>query len=116
MSDSPVVHIEVHGQRYPIRTGLEPGYVQDLANFVDRKMRAAAEASPSSDAVGLAVLTALNIADEFFRAQDQRSDEAATLTSRAEALEKIIDQALRSAELSLVLQEEDGVDGDGAPR
>jgi cell division protein ZapA len=97
MSDTPVIYIEVHGQRYPIRTRLEPRYVQDLAAFVDRKMRVAAEASPSSDTVGLAVLTALNIADELFRARDQRSDDAASLRSRAEELERIVDQALQLA-------------------
>ena len=71
-----VVHIEVHGQRYPIRTTLDPSYVQDLAAYVDRKMALAAEASPSSDMLGLAVLTALNIADELFRARDQQLDDA----------------------------------------
>lgn len=98
MSEPRVVHVEVHGQRYPIRTTLEPRYVQDLASYVDRKMRAGAEASPSSDSVGLAILTALNIADEYFRARDERSDETASLTSRAEALERIVDQALQLAE------------------
>jgi cell division protein ZapA len=115
VSDVPVVYIEVHGQRYPIRTRLEPPYVQDLARYVDRKMRAAAEASPSSDGVGLAVLTALNIADEFFRSRAEHSDEAASLTSRAEELERIVDQALQSAGLSLVLQEDDRLDGAAAP-
>jgi cell division protein ZapA len=115
MNDVPVVYIEVHGQRYPIRTRLEPRYVQDLAHYVDRKMRAAVEASPSSDGVGLAVLTALNIADEFFRSRDERSDEASSLTSRAQELERIVDQALESAGLSLLLQQEDGVDRSGAP-
>ncbi|HYU78293.1 MAG TPA: cell division protein ZapA [Vicinamibacterales bacterium] len=97
MSEPRVVHIEVHGQRYPIRTTLDPRYVQELAAYVDRKMRAAAEASPSSDTVGLAVLTALNVADEFFRARDERSGEVETLSSRTEALERIVDQALQLA-------------------
>jgi cell division protein ZapA len=95
MTEARVIHIEVHGQRYPIRTTLEPRYVQELAAFVDRKMQAAAEASPSSDSVGLAILTALNVADEYFRAREIRSDETASLTSRAEELERIVDQALQ---------------------
>jgi cell division protein ZapA len=92
-----VVHIEVSGQRYPIRTTLDPGYVQELAAFVDRKMSLASESSPSSDMLGLAVLTALNIADELFRARDQRLDEAGSLTERTAALERIVDQALQLA-------------------
>jgi cell division protein ZapA len=97
VAEARVIHVEVHGQRYPIRTTLDARYVQELAAFVDRKMKAASDASPSSDTVGLAVLTALNIADEFFRARDQRSGEAELLTSRAEALERIVDEALQLA-------------------
>ncbi len=94
MSEPKVIHVEIQGQRYPIRTTLDPKYVQDLAAYVDRKMSLAAEASPSSDTLGLAVLSALNIADEFFRIHDQQLDRTERLTERALALEQIVDQAL----------------------
>ncbi len=68
--------------------------MQDLAAYVDRKMSLAAEASPSSDTLGLAVLSALNIADEFFRIHDQQLDQTDRLTERTRALEQIVDQAL----------------------
>ena len=97
MPDARVVHVEVHGQRYPIRTTLDARYVQELATYVDRKMRAASDASPGSDLVGLAVLTALNIADEYFRVRDQRFSESETLTSRTSELERIVDEALQIA-------------------
>jgi cell division protein ZapA len=97
MSDARVVHVEVQGQRYPIRTTLDAKYVQDLAAFVDRKMALASDASPSSDTLGLAVLTALNIADELFRSRDKHLDEAGVLAERAQALERIVDQALELA-------------------
>ena len=97
MSDQRVVHVEVHGQRYPIKTTLDPSYVQELAGYVDRKMSMAADASPSSDTLALAVLSALNVADELFRVRDQQTDEAGTLSERAEALERIVDQALALA-------------------
>lgn len=94
MSEPRVVHVQVHGQRYPIRTTLEPKYVQELASYVDRKMALAAEASPSSDMLGLAVLTALNIADEFFRIRDAQRDEAGSIAERTLALERLVDEAL----------------------
>jgi cell division protein ZapA len=95
--DARVIHVEVHGQRYPIRTALDDRYVHELAAFVDRKMRAASDASPATDIVGLAVLTALNIADEYFRARDQRSSETQTFASRTSELERIVDEALQIA-------------------
>ena len=97
MTDPRIVTVEVHGQRYPIRTTLDTAYVQDLAQYVDRKMHLALEASPSSDMLGLAVLTALNIADELFRTRDLRLDDADTVSARATALERIVDQALAMA-------------------
>lgn len=98
MSEPKVVHVEVHGQKYPIRTELDPRYVEELAQFVEARMALAARTSPSSDTVGLAILTALNITDEFFRTRTALSNSSGTLTARAEALEKIVDQALSLAE------------------
>ena len=97
MPDPRMVHVDVHGQRYPIRTTLDPSYVQELAGYVDRKMALASDASPSSDTLGLAVLTALNIADELFRARHQQLDDTDNITARAAALERIVDQALQLA-------------------
>lgn len=94
MADLKVIHVEIQGQRYPIRTTLDPKYVQDLAAYVDRKMALATQASPSSDTLGLAVLTALNLADELFRIRNQQLDDVDAISARAEAIERIVDQAL----------------------
>jgi cell division protein ZapA (FtsZ GTPase activity inhibitor) len=98
MAEPKVVHIEVHGQQYPIKTELDPSYVAELAEFVEARMALAARSSPSSDAVGLAILTALNITDEYFRARSALTTSSGNLTARAEALERIVDQALSLAE------------------
>ena len=98
MAEPKVVQIEVHGQSYPIRTELEPRYVQELADFVESRMAKAARTSPSSDSVALAILTALNITDELFRTRSVLDDRSGTMTKRTEDLEKIVDQALALAE------------------
>ncbi len=97
MTQPKVVHVEVHGQRYPIKTTLDPAYVQQLAAYVHGKMGLASDVSPSTEMLGLAVLAALNIADELFRARHQQQDEVGTFTERAQALERIVDQALELA-------------------
>ena len=66
-----MITVEIAGQRYPIRSALDERYVTELAAYVDQKMRAASDAAPASDMLGLAVLVALNIADEFFRERDR---------------------------------------------
>lgn len=98
MAEPRVVHVEVHGQKYPIRTQLDPGYVEELAQFVEARMALALKSSPSSDAVGLAILTALNITDEYFRAKTALTSKSGSMTARAEELERIVDQALALAE------------------
>jgi cell division protein ZapA len=94
MSETRVIHVEVHGQRYPIRSGLDPTYVAELAAYVDEKMRLAARESPAGDTLKVAVLAALNIADEFFRASDEVQNGHATLNRRTAALERMLDLAL----------------------
>ena len=97
MADPKVVQIEIQGQKYPIKTELDPRYVEELAQFVEARMALASKSSPSSDAVGLAILTALNITDEYFRARSTLTSNSGALTARAEELEKIVDQALALA-------------------
>lgn len=98
MGEPRVVQIEVHGQKYPIRTELDPRYVEELATFVEARMALAAKASPSSDAVGLAILTALNITDEYFRSRNNQTSNSSTLAERTAALERMVDQALALAD------------------
>ena len=57
-------------------------------------MRAASDSAPASDMLGLAVLVALNIADEYFRERDQQSVSSDDLHERAMRLERILDEAL----------------------
>jgi cell division protein ZapA len=89
-----VIPVEIQGQRYPIRTALDADYVARLATFVDDKMRAAAESTPTSDSLRLAVLAALNIADELFRSRDSIEASHGHFNRRAEELERLLDQVL----------------------
>jgi cell division protein ZapA len=89
-----VIPVDIQGQRYPIRTSLEPEYVARLAAYVDEKMRAAAETAPTGDSLRLAVLSALNIADELFRCRDMSHARAGQFAERAEELERLLDRVL----------------------
>ena len=89
-----VVTVEIAGQRYPIRSGLDERYVAELAAYVDQKMRSAVKAAPESDMLGLAILVALNIADDVFRARQQQSTVHGELNERAIELEQLVDAVL----------------------
>jgi cell division protein ZapA len=94
MSEGRVIPVEINGQRYPIRSTLEPEYVARLASFVDEKMRAAADSTPTGDSLRLAVLAALNIADELFRCRDLTRVRDGHLAERTEEIERMVDRVL----------------------
>ena len=94
MSESRVIHVDIQGQRYAIKSTLDPKYVNDVAAFVDQKMERVGRELSTSDAVRLAVLAALNIADELFRMRQEASGEASRLLARAADIERIVDAAL----------------------
>ena len=89
-----VIQVEIHGHAYPIRSSLEPEYVMRLASYVDEKMRAAGDSAPTGDSLRLAVLAALNIADELFRYRDVARARDGELAERAGELERLLDRVL----------------------
>lgn len=95
MSDQGrVIPVDIQGRRYPIRSALDPQYIAKLAMYVEDKMRAAGDNTASSDSLRLAVLAALNIADELFRCRDANRDRDGRLAERAEELERLLDAVL----------------------
>src|SRR3954462_2353868 len=97
---SRVVNVDIHGQLYPIRSGLDPAYVAELAAFVDEKMRLASRESPAGDTLKLAVLAALDIADECFRARDEGAAQRVGVGARRRGLERLLDLALAAEPLA----------------
>jgi cell division protein ZapA len=95
---SRTVTVDIHGQRYPIKSTLDAAYVAELAAYVDEKMRLALKECPSGDTLKVAVLAALNIADEYFRASDEAQDRQTGFAHRARELERMLDMALASSQ------------------
>jgi cell division protein ZapA len=87
MADKPSpVHVEIFGLGYSVQAGTEPGYVEQLAAFVDAQMREVSRGAGAVDSVRIAVLAALNIADELFRARARVRGADDQLRRRADGL------------------------------
>lgn len=97
-AETRVVTVEIAGQRYPIRSGLERAYVAELAAYVDAKMRLAVKETATGDSLKVAVLAALNIADELFRARQSGDGDREQWVARAADLERLLDDALGVAD------------------
>lgn len=91
-----VVPVVIQGQRYPVRSTLEPSYVAELAAYVDEKMRLASDANNTTDSLRVAVLAALNLADEVFRHREERDGRNVAIATRAGELERLLDAVLAS--------------------
>lgn len=86
------VRVEIFDQPYNLR-GSDPEYILQLAEYVDAKMRAVAEATNTIDTVRLAVLAALNIADEYHLLKKQENG-AKDYQKRAHLLADALDEVL----------------------
>ena len=68
------ISVEIFGQTYNVRGEGDPNYLAELARFVDTRMREVAAQVATVDPVKIAILAALNIADEFSRYRKQREE------------------------------------------
>jgi cell division protein ZapA len=87
------VRVEIFDQAYNLR-GSDPEYILKLAEYVDSKMRAVAEATNTIDTVRLAVLAALNIADEYHLLKRKQETGATDYQKRAHLLVNALDEVL----------------------
>jgi cell division protein ZapA len=74
------VVVEIYDQTYHLR-GVDPAHLERLAAMVDAKMRAVSSRGSTVDSLRVAVLAALNIADELNTMRDRYEHLAGTAQS-----------------------------------
>lgn len=87
------VRVEIYDQAYNLR-GSDPVYIEKLADYVDSKMRTVAQQTATVDSLRLAVLAALNIADEYHILKRKYDDIAGDFDQRARELSGALDEVL----------------------
>lgn len=90
---APPVRVEIYDQPYNLR-GTDAEYILKLAGFVDAKMRSVAEQTSTIDSLRLAVLAALNIADEYHILKKRYEALASEYRKRADVLAGALDEVL----------------------
>jgi cell division protein ZapA len=96
------VTVDILGDSYTIKGQAEPGYIADVARFVDTRMRELSHQGKSHSKTKLAVLTALNLADELFQLKRNGGDDTGSvspggsdeLSRRTEQLITLLDEGL----------------------
>jgi cell division protein ZapA len=90
------VRVEIFEQAYNLR-GTDPDYIFKLAEYVDGKMRAVAEQTSTVETLRLAVLAALNIADEFHLLKRKYDAVTKDINQRTSSLEGALDEVLQES-------------------
>ena len=99
--NSGAVVVDIYDQVYQLR-GTDPEYIEKLASIVDAKMRAVSAHGTTVDSLRVAVLAALNIADELMALRARYDALAGSLNqqetsvrSRAGSLLGMLDEVLQ---------------------
>jgi cell division protein ZapA len=92
------VKIEIYDQIYNVNAeGQNEEHLKEIATYVDTKMREVADATRMVDSVKVAVLAALNIADEMFALRDRQQQIEGPLRKRVEKCIGLVEKALEAS-------------------
>ena len=81
------VEVEIFGQSFRVAAGeATPAYIQKLASYVDERLRAIAETTKTMPLNRMAILAALNIADDLFKLQDHYEESSHLFNTKADSL------------------------------
>jgi len=89
------VEVNILGHDYTVKTDAETEYIQEIARYVDKKMSEIVRNTKTVSTLNVAILAALNIADEFFKEMQKREELIEEVEHRSEEIVKTIDSQLK---------------------
>jgi cell division protein ZapA len=87
--------VEIFGSVYNVRGSDDRGHLQGLADLVDRRMREVAQHVSTADPARIAILAALNLADELLRLRQEQERERVEIQEKVAGLTEELTAALR---------------------
>jgi len=94
MTEKNTEKVEIFGQEYRIKGAGNPQYIHKIAGYVDKKMREIAHSSGIMSQSRIAILAALNVADELYQEREERERLQAELEGRAARLGELLDSRI----------------------
>ena len=89
--------IQIYDQSYNVNADGNEEYLKELAAYVDGKMRFISESTHMVDSVKVAVLAALNVADEMFTMRKRQEALEGPLRERVQNCVSMVEKALEQA-------------------
>ena len=94
MASGASTEVEIFGAFYSVRGAQDREYLQELAKWVDETMRQIAGKVTTGDPTRIAILAALNLADELFQCQRRQEGEREKITETVATLNGELRRAL----------------------
>ena len=88
------VRVNIYGEEYTVLADGDIGYIREVAAYVDRKMRDIADKTPNKSPSRIAILTALNIADELHQEQKRGKQDLTSVEKRTKDIITLLDEKL----------------------
>ena len=90
------VEVEIFGDTYRVRGDKQPEYLQELAALVDAKMSEVAAHLKTVDRTKIAVLAALNVADDLVRCRKDQGGGTEAVNKKISKLTGDLNEALQA--------------------
>jgi cell division protein ZapA len=90
MERSESVTVTIFGREYTLKGAADPEYVRRIAAFVDERMGEVARSGAVGATERVAILAAVNIADELFREQRKRIESEAGVEDRTVHIARLL--------------------------
>ena len=88
------IEVDIFGQRLSLHGNADENYVQELAQYVESQMNTIAGNLTTSTPTKVAILAAINIADQLFTQESRRQAGEAEVERRATGLLECIDKQI----------------------
>ena len=102
MGKERLVEIKVFGQTYTVKTDAEEDHIQAVAQYVNEKMDEVLKKTRSVSSLNVAILTALNIADDLLREKEKRRALLHEIEAKSKDLAEKIDIEIGKREVEKV--------------
>ncbi len=85
------VEVYILGQKYTIKGDAPEEYIQQLANYVQDKIKSVYENSPNITPLKASILASITIADELYRLKNEQEDIAKSIEEKTVALTRLFE-------------------------
>ena len=97
--DKNTVKVNIYGSEYVIKGDADTGHIEEISQFVDQKMKEINKSGAIKSPLKVAILAALNIADEYFKTRDEQKQQIESYETRTQKLLKSLSSGLKEKDV-----------------